>query len=60
MRLRSRVTVHAIDRRGRGASGDSPDYRLEREYEDVAAVVDALAAASGERVDLYGHDHCAR
>jgi pimeloyl-ACP methyl ester carboxylesterase len=51
------VTVHAIDRRGRGASGDGPEYRLEREYEDVAAVVDAIAAASGESVDVYGHSH---
>jgi pimeloyl-ACP methyl ester carboxylesterase len=50
-------TVHAIDRRGRGASGDGPEYRLEREYEDVAAVVDAIAVASGESVDLYGHSH---
>jgi pimeloyl-ACP methyl ester carboxylesterase len=24
------VTVHAIDRRGRGASGDAPEYRPER------------------------------
>jgi pimeloyl-ACP methyl ester carboxylesterase len=50
-------TVHAIDRRGRGASGDGPEYRLEREYEDVAAVVDAIAVASGEHVDVYGHSH---
>ena len=50
------VTVHALDRRGRGASGDAPEYRLEREYEDVAAVVDAVAA-SGQAVDVYGHSH---
>jgi pimeloyl-ACP methyl ester carboxylesterase len=31
--------------------------RLEREYEDVAAVVDALASASEEEVDIYGHSH---
>ena len=55
--LERHVTVHAIDRRGRGASGDAPDYSLQREYEDVAAVVDAVAAASGERVDVYGHSH---
>jgi hypothetical protein len=36
-----------LDRRGRGVSGDAPEYRLEREYEDVAAVVDAVAAVSG-------------
>jgi pimeloyl-ACP methyl ester carboxylesterase len=50
------VTVHALDRRGRGASGDAPEYRLEREYQDVAAVVDAVAA-SGQPVDVYGHSH---
>jgi pimeloyl-ACP methyl ester carboxylesterase len=55
--LERQVTVHAIDRRGRGASGDAPEYSLQREYEDIAAVVDAVAAASGERVDVYGHSH---
>jgi pimeloyl-ACP methyl ester carboxylesterase len=54
--LEQHCTVHALDRRGRGASGDAPEYRLEREYEDVAAVVDA-AAASGKHVDVYGHSH---
>ena len=37
--------------------GDAPGYRLEREYPDVAGVVDAVAAASEEVVDLYGHSH---
>ena len=55
--LEPQVTVHALDRRGRGASGDAPDYDLAREYEDVAAVVDAVAAASGTPVGLYGHSH---
>ena len=41
--LESHTTVHAMDRRGRGGSGDGPQYTLEREYEDVAAVVDAVA-----------------
>jgi pimeloyl-ACP methyl ester carboxylesterase len=49
------ATVHAMDRRGRGASGDAPSYHVEREYEDVAAVVDAVAAVSGSQVDVYGH-----
>jgi pimeloyl-ACP methyl ester carboxylesterase len=52
--LEPHVTVHAMDRRGRGASGDSIDWSLEREYEDVAAVVDAVAEASGEPVNVYG------
>ena len=55
--LEHNVTVHAIDRRGRGASGDAPEYCLEWEYEDVAAVVDEIAATTGETVDVYGHSH---
>lgn len=47
--------VIAIDRRGRGASGDRLPYAIEREYEDVAAVVDWLAAATGRSVDVLGH-----
>jgi pimeloyl-ACP methyl ester carboxylesterase len=48
-----RFTVYAIDRRGRGASGDSEDYAIEREFEDVAAVVDFL----GEPANLLGHSY---
>jgi pimeloyl-ACP methyl ester carboxylesterase len=55
--LERHVTVHALDRRGRGASGDAPRYELARESEDVAAVVDVIAEASGSRVDVYGHSH---
>ena len=51
--LEPHVTVHALDRRGRGASGDHPDYAIEREYEDVAAVVDAVAESSGAPVAVY-------
>ncbi len=53
--LEPQVTVHAMDPRGRGASGDGPEYDIEREYEDVAAVIDAVAEASGSRVAVYGH-----
>ena len=53
--LEPHVTVHAMDRRGRGASGDAAGYAIEREFEDVAAVVDAVADASGSAADLYGH-----
>ncbi|MDQ4107510.1 MAG: alpha/beta hydrolase [Actinomycetota bacterium] len=55
--LEPAFTVHAIDRRGRGASGDSPRYALEREFEDVVAVIEAVASASGSTVNLYGHSH---
>lgn len=51
--LEQRFTVFAIDRRGRGESGDATEYALEREYEDVTAVVDAV----GEPVTLLGHSY---
>ena len=44
-------TVYAMDRRGRGGSGDAPEYAIEREFEDVAAAIDALPGP----VHLYGH-----
>ena len=53
--LEPHATVHALDRRGRGGSGDAPGYDLAREFEDVAAMVDAVAESSGSAVDLYGH-----
>jgi pimeloyl-ACP methyl ester carboxylesterase len=45
--LEPHVTVHAMDRRGRGLSSEGPDYGVVREFEDVAAVVDAVAERSG-------------
>jgi pimeloyl-ACP methyl ester carboxylesterase len=53
--LEPHTTVHAIDRRGRGASGDASDYGVAREFEDVAAVVDSVAETTGSAVDLLGH-----
>lgn len=50
--LERRFTVYAMDRRGRGGSGDAPAYDLAREAEDVAAV-----AAIGESVNLLGHSY---
>ncbi|MFI0984691.1 alpha/beta fold hydrolase [Streptomyces exfoliatus] len=43
--LARRFSVLAYDRRGRGGSGDTAPYAVEREYEDLAAVV---AEAGGE------------
>jgi pimeloyl-ACP methyl ester carboxylesterase len=40
-----------MDRRGRGGSGDSPDYDIMREAEDVAAVVEAI----GEPTFILAH-----
>ena len=49
--LAERFTVHAVDRRGRGESGDSAGYSIERELEDVAAVVDSLDGPAS----VFGH-----
>ncbi len=51
--LEERFTVFAIDRRGRGGSGDANVYALEREYEDVVAVVES----TGEAVHVLGHSY---
>jgi pimeloyl-ACP methyl ester carboxylesterase len=50
-----RHAVHAIDRRGRGASGDASPYSVVREFEDLAAVVDQVAGETGRGVDVVGH-----
>jgi pimeloyl-ACP methyl ester carboxylesterase len=58
--------VHAIDRRGRGASGDGPvdddaaSYSIELEYEDLAAVADAIAGEAAMPVDVVGHSYGGR
>lgn len=48
--LSDRFTVLVYDRRGRGESGDTAPYAVEREVEDLAALIDA---AGGEAC-LYG------
>jgi hypothetical protein len=53
--LEPHAMVHTLDRRGRGGSGDHPDYALDREFEDVSAVVRSLADATGCPVHLLGH-----
>ena len=53
--------VYAMDRRGRGASGDTPPYAIEREFEDVASVAAAIGAARGGiGVDVVGHSYGGR
>lgn len=59
-RFAERHAVHAIDRRGRGASGDTLPYAIEREFEDVAAVTAALAGERGGPVDVVGHSYGGR
>jgi len=50
-RLASRCTVIAFDRRGRGESGDTAPYAVEREIEDVAALLDEVEGPAC----LFGH-----
>jgi pimeloyl-ACP methyl ester carboxylesterase/NTP pyrophosphatase (non-canonical NTP hydrolase) len=51
--LSARFTTYAMDRRGRGQSGDADRYAIDREAEDVAALVDSI----GEPVTLLGHSY---
>ena len=43
-------TVYNFDRRGRGDSGDTQPYAIEREVEDIAAVI----GVAGGPANLYG------
>ncbi len=49
--LEEHFSIYAIDRRGRGDSSDANSYALEREFEDVASVVDSIQ----QPVNLLGH-----
>jgi pimeloyl-ACP methyl ester carboxylesterase len=49
--LSPHFTVFAYDRRGRGESGDTPPYVVEREIEDL----DALITEAGGSAFVFGH-----
>jgi len=49
-RLAERFTVLNYDRRGRGPSGDTPPYAVEREIEDLEAVI----GGAGGSAHVYG------
>ncbi|MDH6194097.1 pimeloyl-ACP methyl ester carboxylesterase [Mycobacterium frederiksbergense] len=50
--LNERFTTYAMDRRGRGASSDGTGmYDIEAEFNDIAAVIDAI----GSPVDVLAH-----
>ncbi len=48
--LESRFTVYRFDRRGRGGSGDTPPYAVEREVEDL----ETLISEAGGEAAVYG------
>lgn len=52
--LADRFTVVNYRRRGRGDSGDTPPYTVQRELEDLDAVIAAVSAAHGGRAHLFG------
>ena len=59
--LALRYRVHAVDRRGRGASGDGEGpYSIELEYDDLAAVADEVAGEAEMPVDVVGHSYGGR
>lgn len=49
--LQKRFTTYAFDRRGRGASGDAPDWSFDREVQDIVTVIEGI----GGPVDVLGH-----
>jgi pimeloyl-ACP methyl ester carboxylesterase len=51
--LEHHFTVYALDRRGRGGSGDAEPYAIEREFEDIVALVDSIE----EPAFLLGHSY---
>ncbi len=53
--LAERFTVFNYDRRGLGESGDTPPYAVEREIEDL----DAIIHAAGGAAFVYGTSVCA-
>lgn len=55
--LRHDWTTYSMDRRGFGASGETGPYSIERDFDDVAAIVEAVADRSGAPVALWGHSY---
>ena len=51
MALAPHFTVYAYDRRGRGDSGDNTPYAVEREVEDIEALIDE----AGGSAFVFGH-----
>ena len=47
------MTAYVLDRRGRAASGDHAGYSLQRELEDLSAVLDE----AGPEAILFGHSY---
>jgi pimeloyl-ACP methyl ester carboxylesterase len=50
-RLADSFTAFTYDRRGRGDSGDTPPYAVEREIEDLQAIIEAAGGSAA----VFGH-----
>ena len=48
-----KFTVYAVDRRGRGESGDTSLYAIEHEFEDIATLINSIQGA----VNILGHSY---
>jgi pimeloyl-ACP methyl ester carboxylesterase len=53
--LEPHALVFAMDRRGRGESGDGDEYELELERDDVVHVIEDIARQTGTAVNVFGH-----
>ena len=53
-KLAEHFTLLMVDRRGRGESGDGPVYDIEREFEDVVAVLESTDAPACLLAHSYG------
>ena len=51
--IANQFTCYVMDRRGRGRSGDGPEHSLDRECEDIKAVLDF----AGPGAHLLGHSY---
>ena len=49
--LQKRFTTYALDRRGRGASGDTPGWSFDQEVADIVTVIESIAPS----VDVVAH-----
>ncbi len=52
-KLEHYFTVYAVDRRGRGESGDKQPYNIHAEFQDVAAIIECVSGP----VDVVGHSY---
>lgn len=53
--LAPHFSVHGYDRRGRGDSGDTEPYAVDREVEDLDAMIAAAGGDGGDDVFVFGH-----